>query len=352
MDSAKRCSKEPENRTVSVAISTYCGEKFVAEQIGSILAQDSAPFEIVLCDDCSKDRTVELAKKLLEGSAIGARIIENSSNFGVTKNFEKCIMLCNGDIVLTADQDDVWESDKVSKLIRAFDDPEVVLAYSDAAIIDAEGNEQVSSLYRRDGFWPEPFSQKAFEDAVVRLSQTVYGCTMAFRRDFVQKIIPFMDTKANHDAWIMCCAPLYGKVAFVPEALMSYRIHGNNTVATIGGRRVWDEISSAQDEYDSYFAIQPLRRLRLEILKEACRRNKGSKEGMSFCRSVKSANRMYSRLIEAKTQKKLSATAMLFASLLDGSYRFRFCDRGVSVGAGRCIKQFVRDVQYLLRRKG
>lgn len=350
MDSAKRRSKEPENRTVSVAISTYCGEKFVAEQIGSILAQDSAPFEIVLCDDCSKDRTVELAKKLLEGSAIGARIIENSSNFGVTKNFEKCIMLCNGDIVLTADQDDVWESDKVSELIRAFDDPEVVLAYSDAAIIDGEGNELVSSLYRRDGFWPEPFSQKAFEDAVVRLSQTVYGCTMAFRRDFVQKIIPFMDTKANHDAWIMCCAPLYGKVAFVPKPLMSYRIHGKNTVASLNGSKEWEGICAAQDEFDRYFAIQPLRTLRLQILREAASRAEKQRLNVRYRKAIKRANRLYSRLNEMKNRGRLFSAFKLAESLVDGSYRYRCCDRGTRIGTVGRAKRFVRDMIYLLRR--
>ncbi len=350
MDSAKRRSKEPENRTVSVAISTYCGEKFVAEQIGSILAQDSAPFEIVLCDDCSNDRTVELAKKLLKDSTIDARIIENSANVGVTKNFEKCIMLCKGDIILTADQDDVWKSDKVNELIRAFDDPEVVLAYSDAAIIDAEGNELFSSLYRRDGFWPEPFSQKAFEDAVVRLSQTAYGCTMAFRRDFVQKIIPFMDTKANHDAWIMCCAPLYGKVAFVPKPLMSYRIHGNNTVASLGGSKEWERICASQDEFDRHFAIQPLRTLRLQILCEAASRAEKQRLNVRYRRAIRRADRLYSRLNEMKNRGRLFSAFKLAESFVDGSYRYRCCDRGTRIGAFGRTKRFVWDMFYLLRR--
>lgn len=335
---------------ISVAICTYCGERYIARQLQSIIQQDRPVQEIVLYDDGSTDRTTELADAILAKSGIAYRLVRNQQTLGVTKNFEACISACSGDLIFTADQDDIWAPEKVRRLLEAFQDPQVVMAYSDARIVDAEGCELRPSLYRRDGFWPEPFTQETFQDAVVRLSQTVYGCTMAFRGDFVRKILPFYPSMANHDAWIMCCAPLFGKVIFLPEPLMSYRIHGGNTVASVGGSRVWDEICAAQDEFDAHFAIQPLRGLRLELLREAARRSADRLCRSGYCRRIDQANCLYEMLPKIKTCGKMSGVAKLTASLLDGCYHYRFCDRGVRTGKIQHFKQFVNDIRYLLHR--
>lgn len=338
------------NEKVSVAICTYCGERYIADQLNSILRQTRPVQEIVLCDDRSADRTAALAEEVLRESGIPFRILINEENLGVTGNFEKSISLCTGELILTADQDDVWAPDKVERLLKAFSEPRVVLAYSDAGIVDADGGELLPSLYRRDGFWPEPFTQKTVEDAIIRLSQTVYGCTMAFRRDFVSQIIPFFNSRANHDAWILCCAPLFGEIRFCPEPLISYRIHGGNTVASVRGSSAWDGIRAAQDAYDAHFAIQPLRALRLRLLREALDRCAGGFGGRRYRRNVSRAERMYKRLLDAKTCGRFTGAMMLTASLLDGSYRYRFCDRGRPVGPLHRIKQYVWDVMYMLHR--
>lgn len=339
------------NAIVSVAVCTYCGEKYIASQLRSIIAQSHRVDEIIVCDDCSTDRTVPIAESVLCESGIPFRIIVNSTNLGVTGNFEACIQACTGDIIFTADQDDVWASEKVSRLLQCFKDPKLVAAYSDASIIDANGNELHSSLYKRDGFYPDPFTQERFEDAVVRLSQTVYGCTMAFRRSFVQEILPFYHSTANHDAWIMCCAPLFGTVCFLTEPLISYRIHGNNTVASLGGSKVWDAITAQMDSFDRHFALQPLRALRLELLREAIKRYGKSSPSTHYKKNIQQADCLYSRLLRMKDCKKLTAVGLLLCSGLDGSYRFRFCDRGRSVRFTLRVKQFVRDFIFLLHHK-
>lgn len=338
------------NEKVSVAICTYCGERYIKEQLDSILRQTRPVQEIVLCDDRSPDRTAELAEEILRESGIPFRVLINEENLGVTGNFERCVSSCTGDLILTADQDDVWAPKKVGRLLEAFADPRVVLAYSDAAIMDASGAVVCPSLYRRDGFWPEPFTQSAFEDAIIRLSQTVYGCTMAFRASFVRQILPFYRSKANHDAWIMCCAPLFGEARFCPEPLISYRIHGGNTVASLGGSAAWDRIAADQDDFDRHFAVQPLRALRLELLTTAAARYAGAHPG-PYPKKIRAADRFYRRLLQMKRSGRLGAGWKLLLSCLDGSYRYRVCDRGRRVTALFRAKQFCQDLRYLLSKK-
>ena len=106
------------NEKVSVAICTYCGERYITEQLHSILRQTRPVQEIVLCDDRSADRTAALAEEALRESGIPYRILINEENLGVTRNFEKSISACTGDLILTADQDDVWAPDKVERLLE------------------------------------------------------------------------------------------------------------------------------------------------------------------------------------------------------------------------------------------
>lgn len=94
---------------VSIALCTYNGEKYIEEQLESLIHQTCQPDEIIICDDQSKDNTVNIAKSLL-GSWPGAwKVIINKKNLGYKKNFQKAISLCRGDIIFLSDQDDVWD---------------------------------------------------------------------------------------------------------------------------------------------------------------------------------------------------------------------------------------------------
>lgn len=328
--------------TISVAICTYNGEKYIQAQLETILNQRCVVDEIVLCDDNSSDRTVEIARQVLEGSDVRWRIERNCPGLGVTKNFEKAISLCSGDIIFTSDQDDLWMLDKTEKLMGCFEEPGCVLAFSDAQIVDGNGQLLLPSLHRKDGF----MQLGDFTDNVLRLSYTVYGCTMAFRRDFVRKIIPFFQSRANHDAWIMCCAGFAGTVTYVPEALICYRIHGNNCVGSVAGNPKWDAVAARQDDFDRYFALQELRSLRIELLKEARKRTGGTEN--AFSRSAEAAIRFYDYLRYAKENPRMGILRLLW-SVINGSYRFRFCDRGLRITALKMAKQLPHDIRYLIK---
>lgn len=332
--------------TVSVAVCTYNGEKYIREQLESILHQAYPVYEVVICDDGSTDKTLELAEQTLRSASVQYNIQRNEKNLGVTKNFEKAISLCTGEIIFTSDQDDLWDVHKTKRMLESFADPQCVMVFSDAAIIDRDGKEVQQSLYKKDGFMQSGHEYSAFVDDIVRLSYTVYGCTMAFRREFVKQIMPFYQSEANHDAWIMCCAGYYGKVVYLAEPLISYRIHGNNCVGSIGGNPKWDAIAAKQDIFDRYFAIQDLRHLRIRLLREAqkrCAKDKGL-----YARSCKRTVWFFERILKAKANP-IKGIWWLFVSLFNGSYRYRFCNRGSKLSVFKMMKQLPHDLLFLLK---
>lgn len=343
-------NKQDNHLSVSVAVCTYNGEAFIKQQIQSILEQSVPVDEIIICDDGSLDNTITEAESILCECRIKYKIEKNPQSLGVTKNFEKCINMCSGDVIFTSDQDDIWRYDKVEKLRRVFlEDKSCVMTFSDANIVDAEGKKIKSSLYEKDGFMQEDFSYKKYIDEILRLNYTVYGCTMAFRRNFVLEIIPFVESTANHDAWIMCCAGFFGNVTYVPEQLISYRIHGSNQVGSISGNKKWDSIIAQQDEFDRYFALQSLRELRLQLVSTALKQNPNINN--YYVRQCRLACLFYEKISSMKSISPIIRVIRLIGTLLNGSYRYRFCDRGKELNKVLMIKRIPYDIAFLMRWK-
>ena len=122
---------------VSVAMCTYNGERYVEEQLMSFAAQTRLPDEIVICDDGSADDTIKIASEISEHLPFPVRIYENSENLGVTKNFEKALQLCVGDIIFFSDQDDILMPEKIETIIEEFrNEPDIGYVFSDARIVD------------------------------------------------------------------------------------------------------------------------------------------------------------------------------------------------------------------------
>lgn len=105
---------------LSVAMCTYNGDKFIASQLSSILDQTIPIDDIVICDDGSNDKTLEIISRIQQENPNKINLFRNPVNLGSTKNFEKAIDLCSGDYIFLADQDDIWKKDKVQKNFRCF----------------------------------------------------------------------------------------------------------------------------------------------------------------------------------------------------------------------------------------
>ena len=217
--------------TISVAMCTYNGEKFIEKQIKSIINQSLTIDEIVICDDCSSDETVNIARSILSKVNIEWKIIINIKNIGVTKNFQNAIENCKGDIIFLSDQDDIWEVNKVKIMYDAItsrDDINVV--FSDAYIINEDDEILTKSLWDRLSFQPKDsynindFIEKRF----------VTGATIALRKNFFCSICPFPDSWL-HDGWISINASMSNSIKSINYKTIKYRKHRNNVIGVSNG---------------------------------------------------------------------------------------------------------------------
>lgn len=221
---------------LSVAICTFNGAQFLEQQLASIDGQSVRVDEIVLVDDGSIDGTLSVAAKFSEASRTPLKIFQNSVRLGSTLNFERAITLCSGDLIFLADQDDVWASGKVEQMRAAFvDDDHLLLAHSDARMVDEKGNSLGYTLFEALGCASMDIAaahrQGAFEALLKR--NTVTGATVAFRRRLMDWAQPF-PAHCVQDEWLAWMASALGKTALVPGTLIDYRQHGGNQ---IGARR-------------------------------------------------------------------------------------------------------------------
>lgn len=218
---------------VSVAICSYNGEKFIEEQLESIIDQTRKVDEIILGDDNSSDHTVLLAEEVLKMSGINYKIIKNEKNLGVTKNFSNIMQFCTGDIVFTADQDDVWRINKVELVLDYFkQNPECVLVFSNGIVTDENLN-PIGDLWESVNFTNDKrrmFKTEKYFD-VLFSNNVVTGAAMAVRQCLINEILPLStDINILHDYWFALNAPLYGKIGMIDSPLFYYRQHGENVV--------------------------------------------------------------------------------------------------------------------------
>jgi len=231
--------------SISVALATYNGERYIVEQLRSILAQTTRPSEIVVADDGSSDRTVELVRETFDFMApagMELRILESDGERGVTRNFERALRAARGDLIALSDQDDVWHLDRLSKAVESFErDPGLLLQHADARLVDGSGADLGSTLLEALYVNGEERTHiargKAFESYIRR--NIVTGATVVLRRRLLDFAAPF-PAEWVHDEWLAIIAAAVGKVELLNDSVIDYRQHGANvigvTAPTLGYR--------------------------------------------------------------------------------------------------------------------
>ena len=214
---------------ISVALCTYNGERFIAQQIESILAQSMPVDEIVLGDDASSDNTVQIVEERVAGTNIDLMVRRHNPGLGVRSNFADAISATTGDVIILCDQDDVWHQDKVEKLVETLDDKELV--HSDARRVDAEGNPKGSALLEELNVsaWEKRNLVDGDALAVLLKRNLVTGATAAVKGEFARSIMPVPDGWI-HDEWLGFIAAFDCQLVLLPEALTDYRQHENNQI--------------------------------------------------------------------------------------------------------------------------
>ncbi|MBE0649554.1 MAG: glycosyltransferase family 2 protein [Bacteroidales bacterium] len=205
---------------ISVCMSTYNGEKYLERQLDTILEQLSPEDELVISDDSSSDRTIEIIKSYKDKRI---RLFENNHFRSPVYNLEFAMKQAQGDYIFLADQDDVWLPGRVRKVKEKLKDNDLVVC--NAFIVDQ--NEKVihESYFQwkgsRSGFWKN-LKKNSF-----------LGCSLAFNRKVLESVLPFPKKLIMHDVWIGLMAESIGKVCFLDEKLMLYRRHADNVTAAV-----------------------------------------------------------------------------------------------------------------------
>jgi glycosyltransferase involved in cell wall biosynthesis len=219
---------------VSIAMCTYNGERFLKEQLDSLVAQDYRPLEIQIFDDRSTDRTFEILKAY-EVKYDFIKAHQNATNLGFIKNFETAIAACSGEFVALCDQDDIWFPHKISTLVQEIG--EHTLIYSHTALIDSENQPQ-------GDFLPEINRMTGPCNRSLILGNSVTGHTCMFPGTLLEQALPFPSGMVYHDHWIAFVAATTGTLKYLEQPLSSYRQHENNVSITLPGQKTKKKFKS------------------------------------------------------------------------------------------------------------
>lgn len=229
-------SLKSEKPMVEVLLATYNGERFLAEQIESILAQDYECVRLVVRDDGSSDGSVAIVRSFVEMYPDRVTLVSDSmGNLGSAMNFFQLLCFSQSDYVMFSDQDDVWLPEKVDVTLTAMRDAETrygkhvpVLAHTDLVVVDWDLLPVAGSFWAYQNLDPR-------HDGINRLlvQNVVTGCTVMVNRSLMALVRPAADGMIEHDWWLALLAAAFGRIAYVSRQTILYRQHGHNVLGAV-----------------------------------------------------------------------------------------------------------------------
>lgn len=241
---------------ISIAMCTYNGERHVREQLDSLLAQDWPALEIVVVDDASTDGTPAILSAYAQREP-RIRYSRNPVNLGYLKNFEAAMSLCKGRWIAPCDQDDIWLPTKLSRLARELASKDVLLAYCDSALMDEQGRPMGQHMSDR-------LNRFSTDDPLpYLLGNNATGHAMLVCRSVVERALP-LPPGAYHDHWLAYVAVSSGRITYVDECLVRYRLHANTVSDFTGNRTVkrgrpagsrWRELAETRERLTLFAAV-------------------------------------------------------------------------------------------------
>jgi len=203
---------------VSIALATYNGERYLQEQLNSFLHQTRLPDEIIACDDCSTDRTMDILESFAKSAPFAVHIYRNAINLGYTKNFERAIGLCSGDVIFLSDQDDVWFPEKIEVVLNTFRSKKgALVVINDAKITDEYL--KPTNITVMEQFHSANLSDEFF----------VSGCCTAIKSEFVPLILPIPSEYFAFDGWIHRISCTLNCRVSLSQPLQFQRRHADST---------------------------------------------------------------------------------------------------------------------------
>lgn len=211
---------------ISVAMTTYNGEKYIVEQLTSIAEQTREPNEVIICDDGSSDSTRDLIREFIASRNLDCwHLFENDPNLGWKRNFFKASKLVTGDIVFFSDQDDIWLPDKIKKMVSAMAQCDAEAVYGESIIINASG--EMDRSRNEKNSWTGKLAKIPFSESF-NTSKTL-GCRLCVSRRVIDLYLKLNRPESGHDSQCGRIALLLDGLYHIDEPVIKYRIHANNS---------------------------------------------------------------------------------------------------------------------------
>lgn len=216
---------------ISVAMATFAGERFISQQLDSILCQSLMPDEIIICDDSRNEKTYKAIENIIAQHPNTIKYFKNETQLGVSKNFEKAISLSSGDIIFLSDQDDVWRQDKIAQLaslVKA--SPNCGGAFCDSELVNEELKPLGVTHWSLRGFQTNDMLSCPLGGMLEFFLKRVpaAGHNIAFKSKFKEILLPFPDLEECHDTWIGLVIVATTGWGFTSDTLTKFRQHENN----------------------------------------------------------------------------------------------------------------------------
>ena len=242
---------------VHILLSTYNGERYLAQQLDSILAQTYTDWRLYVRDDGSKDGTVALVEQYAKKDK---RIIpmHDGENVGAMRSFMRLLERCDkADYYAFADQDDYWEPEKIAICVRAIEQAEQqypdlpIVVHTDLQVVDGDLKPIAPSFWRYTNVRPDLLDKNI---RYLAICNSVTGCTMLFNGRARACAFPVTNEAFMHDAWIALMTMRQGgKVIPLYDTPIAYRQHGHNTIGateySIWSRTLQKRLQDAQMSY-------------------------------------------------------------------------------------------------------
>lgn len=221
-------------RKIGVAMCTFNGEKYLKEQLDSILNQTVKVDEIIVCDDKSTDKTLEILEEYSKNNPAIFKVFKNETTLRSVKNFENAISLTTSDYIFLSDQDDIWKANKVEKTVHFFDNnPDLDAVFSNANFINDKSEELPNNLWNSIYFNSDMVGFDELYKYIVLKRNVVTGATFCFKKEVKDYALPFPELRQfHHDHWMAFLVSQKDKLGFIIEELISYRLHDKQQVGS------------------------------------------------------------------------------------------------------------------------
>ena len=231
-----------ENKKIDILMATYNGEKYLAEQLDSIINQTYHNWNLLIRDDNSTDRTLEIIQDYQKKDNRIKLLKDNKGNLGIVKNFEELLKNSESEFIMFSDQDDIWIENKLDAYLKTAEKIKTkgFLLHSDAVLFNK--NKSDASIRT---FISKKAEKKGLENTF--FNYFVQGATILISKEIKNFILPFPKEAYLHDRYIHLISELFFERIFVNKALIYYRQHGDNqigaknTIRELLSKRYFDE---------------------------------------------------------------------------------------------------------------